>query len=51
MCSTDEIVSCSDNAQDEEFTMYIGEDVCTSEYAPALFEAIRRMDQITDAQV
>lgn len=31
--------------------MYIGENVSTQEYAPALFEYIRRMDNITDAEV
>jgi len=31
--------------------MRINEEVKTTEYAPAIFEAIRKMDNITDFQV
>jgi hypothetical protein len=31
--------------------MTINEEVRTTEYAPAIFEAIRKMDNITDAMI
>lgn len=40
--------SQTDLGTDEETSTRINEEVKTIEYAPAIFEAIRRMDNITD---
>lgn len=39
------------NDEDDEQTMTINEEVKTTEYAPAIFEAIRKMDNVTDAMI
>jgi hypothetical protein len=39
------------DTENDEKSMTINEEVKTVEYAPAIFQAIRKMDNITDAMI